>query len=332
MRRPSPNKGMCRKTKSKRNGHTQVPQLQGRPLYGQCQMSIPQGNDSEKDTSTSSSSSTTFQIRMVNQPYSTQTVNIHSTQAHVEQVSTVTTAPDIGRLSRHSNDLRENSGSYTRGYFHQIASAHAGTSVTQNTPSIPASHSAKETIPLRGMETSREESSQQTTTRSNSTGATSRQLSPRPGTSTVNQSSNVHSKETSYTHQNRTSGVPNDCQGHSSNEQTDHVNATTVDVPDGRHPTKSVHSQHSKGHITEYAGHNAKIRIMHWNCQGLNNQGKRSALMAAIQLDQIDVAMVQDSRISDNNDDKPPIRVPNYHTYYIPASAESHGLITICQK
>ena len=68
---------------------------------------------------------------------------------------------------------------------------------------------------------------------------------------------------------------------------------------------------------------------MHWNCQGLNNRGKRSALMAAIQLDEIDVAMIQDSRISDNNDDKPPIRVPNYQTYYIPASAECHGLITI---
>ena len=123
--------------------------------------------------------------------------------------------------------------------------------------------------------------------------------------------------------------MPDDCQGHSSNKQTYHGNATTVDVQDGRHPTKSVHSQHSKGHITEYGRHNAKIRIMHGNCQGFKNQGKRSALTAAIQLYQVDVVVVQYSRISVNNYDKPPIRVPNYHTYCIPASAECHDLITI---
>ena len=77
-------------------------------------------------------------------------------------------------------------------------------------PGIPTSHSAKETIPLRGMDTSREEYSQQTTSRSNSPGDTNRQLSPRPGTSTVNQSSSIHSKATSYIHQNRTSGVPDE--------------------------------------------------------------------------------------------------------------------------
>ena len=97
MRRPSPNKGLCRKTTSKRDGRTQMPQLQGRPLYGQFQMSIPQGNDSEKDASTSSpssSTSTTGQIRMGNKAYNTKTVNIHSTRYTV-QVSTVTTLEDF---------------------------------------------------------------------------------------------------------------------------------------------------------------------------------------------------------------------------------------------
>ena len=154
-------------------------------------MSIPQGNDSQKDASTSSlisSTGTTWQIRMVNQPYSTQKVNIHSTQSHDKLVSTVSTAPDIGRLPRHSIDLRENIESYTRGNFHQSAFAHASKSDTQSISCIPATHSAKETILLRGMEPSREECSQQRTTTSNSSGATDRKLSPKPGTSTVNQS------------------------------------------------------------------------------------------------------------------------------------------------
>ena len=68
---------------------------------------------------------------------------------------------------------------------------------------------------------------------------------------------------------------------------------------------------------------------MHWNCKGLNNQGKQSTLIVAIQLDKIYVAMIQDSRNSANNDGKHPIRVSNCHTYFTPATVECRGLITI---
>ena len=71
---------------------------------------------------------------------------------------------------------------------------------------------------------------------------------------------------------------------------------------------------------------------MHWNAQGLNNNSKQSALIAALQLDHIDIAMIQDSRISAKSDGTPPIRVPNCHTYFIPATGECHGLITIVKN
>ena len=42
--------------------------------------------------------------------------------------------------------------------------------------------------------------------------------------------------------------------------------------------------------------------------------------------------MIQDSRIVANNDGKAPLKVPNCHTYFTPASAECHGLITIIRN
>ena len=54
--------------------------------------------------------------------------------------------------------------------------------------------------------------------------------------------------------------------------------------------------------------------------------------MAALQLDNIDIAMIQDSCIVANKDGKAPLRVRNCHTYFIPASAECHGLITIIRN
>ena len=71
---------------------------------------------------------------------------------------------------------------------------------------------------------------------------------------------------------------------------------------------------------------------MHWNAQGLNTKEKQSALIASVQLDHIDVAMIQGSRITSNNEGKPPIRIPNCHTYFTPASAECHGLLTIVRN
>ena len=71
---------------------------------------------------------------------------------------------------------------------------------------------------------------------------------------------------------------------------------------------------------------------MHWNAQGLNNSAKQSGLISALQLDHIDIAMIQDRRISAKSDGKPPIRVPNCHTYFMPASEKCHGLLTIVRN
>ena len=44
------------------------------------------------------------------------------------------------------------------------------------------------------------------------------------------------------------------------------------------------------------------------------------------------VAMIQDSRSVAKKDGIAPIRVPNCHTYFIPASPECHGLLTIIRN
>ena len=90
--------------------------------------------------------------------------------------------------------------------------------------------------------------------------------------------------------------------------------------------------QHTQGHITEHARDNTQVRVPHWNVQGQNSLAKQSALIAALQLDQFDVAMIQDSRIVAKKDGIPLIRVPNCHTYFIPASPECHGLLTIIRN
>ena len=121
-------------------------------------------------------------------------------------------------------------------------------------------------------------------------------------------------------------------EGHSCHQPTHNDHATTVNDTNGRHNSKPVHSQYYESNITEHERHYTEIRIMHWNAQGLNNIGKQSALVAALQLDHIDVVMIQDSRLAARDDGKPPIRVPNCHTYFIPSSAECHGLITIVRN
>ena len=136
------------------------------------------------------------------------------------------------------------------------------------------------------------------------------------------------SHSTSSTHQDSNSRLPDYCKGHSRNKPAHHDNAATTNVTDGRYPAEQVHTQHTESHIRDYS----QVRIMHWNAQGLNTKEKQSALIASIQLDHIDVAMIQDSRITSNNDGKPPIRLPNCHTYFTPASAECHGLLTIVRN
>ena len=68
---------------------------------------------------------------------------------------------------------------------------------------------------------------------------------------------------------------------------------------------------------------------MHWNAQGLNAHDKQSTLTDAILSDNLDVIMIQDSRLKSKDDVHPPIKVPECHTYFKPLSATCHGLLTI---
>ena len=97
------------------------------------------------------------------------------------------------------------------------------------------------------------------------------------------------------------------------------IMAETVNGTYGRHPVKHKYTQHAEIHLGGHARNNSKVRVLHWNAQGLNNKSKQFTLIAALQLDDIDIAMIQDSRILAINDGKP-IRILNCHTYFIPVS------------
>ena len=63
--------------------------------------------------------------------------------------------------------------------------------------------------------------------------------------------------------------------------------------------------------------------------KGLNAHDKQSALIDAILSDNLDVIMIQDSRLKSKDDVLHPIKVPECHTYFKPLSATYHGLLTI---
>ena len=333
MRRPSPNKNMCRQEKRKRISRDQMPQLQGRPLHGQCAMPLPQGNYPEKDASSSSPTSPTSptsQVSMGGQSPNTPTNISHNTQTTSKQVPDVATATINGGLPRHSIHNRKQNKDTAQATH---------TDVSQSTTEIASpirTNTAEKTHALWRLEECRKKPNKRTETATitETTNPQSIRYTTYTTTrnSTVNKQPNTNHHTPTSTHQNNQTRVSYVSKGHSSDKPADHDNAATVNVPNGRHSTQPVHTQHNEGYIPEHAPDHTKVRILHWNAQGLNSKSKQSTLVAALQLDHIDIAMIQDSRISSRNDGKPPIRVPNCHTYFIPASAECHGMLTIIRN
>ena len=335
MRRPTQNQHLCGQTESRRRSYTQVQQLQGRSLYGQCEVPVPQRDypeDETNSTNPANRNSTASQVS-VDSPYSSrQTVNTPNTPSISEQIPHVTTDANHGRLPRYITSSRGQNKEESDRSNTQVSTS-TTQSDSQYATRVRGTDTTEETQPLRRMEADHTETNEQSkhkcTSPQTATPQTCRNTS---GTATVNKSTTPPQQPTSSTQQHNTSRVSDDGQRYSSNESAHHDNAATANEPDGRHPTKQVHSQHNESHLTEHVRDNTEIRILHWNVQGLNSSEKQSALVAAIELDNIDVLMLQDSRISTRNDGKPPIRVPNCHTYSIPASAECHGLITIVRN
>ena len=183
---------------------------------------------------------------------------------------------------------------------------------------VRTANTTEKTATLRRLAECREETSQTITTGTRfqtinkhthrSTTCATTRSSPINKQRSVNRHTETSIQENSHT---RASDVS---ERHSSNESTHHDHATTVTVTDGRHPDEQIHPKHHAGNITEHAGHTNQMRVPHWNAQCLNSIAKQSALIAALQLDHIDVALIQDSRISAKNDGKQPIRVPNCYT------------------
>ena len=116
---------------------------------------------------------------------------------------------------------------------------------------------------------------------------------------------------------------------HSEDKPAHHGDAATTPSTDVHDSTKPLHTQHNECDITEHERDFSQIRIMHWNAQGLNVHHKQSALIDAILSDNLDIIMIQDSRLKSKDDVLPPIKVPECHTYFKPLSATCHGLLTI---
>ena len=333
LRGSSSDQSLCGQEKGQRNHCTEVPQLQRRALDCERKMPISQRSHSKNETSSTcytSDSGRTSQVGM-GQETSDQTANTHDTQT-AQPVSYATSTTIDGRLSRHPSSIRNCSKSYTS---RNVKQAYHNTSKrdSQTTTHIRATHPTEEAPLLGRLETSRKNHSQPTAAKYTSPSAASKTTHyAKPRASTFNKSARTNGQKPGASSKYNSTGLSNDSERHSSDEPAHNDHAEPVNVTDGGHPAKSVHFKHHEGHIPEHARHHDQVRILHWNAQGLNSSAKQSALVAAIELDHIDVVMIQDSRISANNEGKPPIRVPNCHTYFTPASAECHGLLTIVRN
>ena len=73
------------------------------------------------------------------------------------------------------------------------------------------------------------------------------------------------------------------------------------------------------------------IKIIQWNCQGAI--GKQNAIVHAVKTENLDICLLQDTRIKIKPDNKLPIKICGYNTFFIPhAPGESPGLITFIKK
>ena len=325
LRRPTQNKDLRRQEEPKPDSNLKMQQLQRRPLHSKWKVSISQGDHQPTETFTTSGTiaqhitATTSQVGLDLQTTNRETSNTHDPPTTNKQVPATAVYTVNGGFPRYSPNYRQQD---RQNPYTDSNQTNKGTTHPDNSYAGTTNPTEKKTT-LRRLETNLEETSKE-----HNTTATTKQTR----TSTFHQSPNYHRQTASSPNQDNYQRVSNVSEGHRGNKQANNDHATAVDVADGGHPTQPVYPQHYESDIPEHARHNHQIRILHWNVQGLNSKTKQSALIAAIQLDHIDVVMLQDSRIPANCDDKPPIRVPNCHTYFIASSAECHGLITIVRN
>ena len=349
MWRSPSNQSLRRQAEGESRSQVTVQQLQWGPLHGEWAVPVPPRDNSQIENSTSTATASTAtastattstntvnsagQVSMGIQPSGHQTINIFTPKPAFEPISNVIASTTHGRIPRHTASYREHGGSYPRGDKQHITSRRSSSSDSQDSPCPTGTNSTKETSTFRSMETDCKEANQSTTESSNKATTSKRAYrTASPRTTSFHKSSNSHHQSTGSNHQINEQRMPDVGQGHCSNQPVNHDNAATPNGTDGRDSAECLYPQHNEGYIREYARDHGQVRILHWNAQGLNNSEKQSALVAALQLDNIDVAMIQDSRIVANNDGKAPLKVPNCHTYFIPASAECYGLITIIRN
>ena len=190
-----------------------------------------------------------------------QTVNTPSIS---KQIPHVTTDANHGRLPKYITSSRgQNKQEYDR------SNTQVSTSTTQSDSQyetrVGGTDTTEETQPLRRMEgadhtETNEQATHNCTSPQTATPQTCRNTS---GTTTVNKSTTPHPQLSSSTQQHNTSRVSDVGQRYSSNESAHHDNAATANEPDGRYPTKQVHSQHNESHLTEHGRDNTEIRILH---------------------------------------------------------------------
>ena len=89
-------------------------------------------------------------------------------------------------------------------------------------------------------------------------------------------------------------------------------------------------SSDSDGDGTQTAFLKATVKIVHWNAQGANT--KLGRIKSTIVHENIDIMLIQDTRLEKRSDGRPPIRIPGYHTFYKAKSVNCHGLLTIVRS
>ena len=328
LRRSPPYKDMCGKTKCQQSNHSKVPQVQRQSFHSQREMSLPPRGipEDEKIPVSRQEHQYSSQICVANPASDCTNPVTHDPETSGSDIPECTTIALDGRLSGNHVYYRGQRQSYT------WSNKQTQIIISTNQPAsyIRNYNTTEEAIRLRGLETSRKETIQLTTTAP--TSDTTQSCAANTRVSATSQTTNTIRSTTNSNHQNQQTRLSNVLEGYSRDKPSHHDHATAADVSDVRHSAQPVYSQHTQGHITEHARDNTEVRVLHWNDQGLNSPAKQSALIAALQLDHIDIAMIQDSRIVAKKNGIPPIRVPNCHTYFIPASPECHGLLTIIRN
>ena len=303
--RETPHQALCRKEEQKGGHHAEMQQLSRSSQYSKQQVSRLEGINKEDPTSDKTGRCPSFK----------------------RQTGIATSIrPNNGRFP-HSNikkTIFDTKASRTR----NTKLPSAGQQYRQEATCTNTCNSSEEATSIGGWEDRyhpENRCGRQTTTCTPTIGCATSTKEPTEAHATQNSPS---SRPTTIQH------VPNQRRKnvnsrHSEDKPAHHGDAATTPSTDVHHSTKPLHTQHNECDITEHERDFSQIRIMHWNAQGLNVHDKQSALIDAILSDNLDIIMIQDSRLKSKDDVLPPIKVPECHTYFKPLSATCHGLLTI---